>query len=162
MAEQFQLAWEASTALASFTGLHSLADGNIWRGGEITDASPTRQMIEISYNLVFNVAPVVGDYLAFWVVGSDGNATPYRPGAIAGTVGAITAAAAIAEFLQAAGQPDHSHHWATNHGLTFQNSFLVENYRPAWQVCIRAVGEALAAAGNVVRYRYVTTQQVTV
>lgn len=162
MAEiQFQYAWGTTTTFGSFTNLHSLADGNIWRSGSVTDTSPTTGILQISYNIVFNATPIAGDYLGFWVVGDDGDGTtPYWPGSIAATQGAITTAATISEFLQAAGQPNQLHFWATSHGTTFRGHFLAWNYRPVWQVCVRTFGEALASSGNVVRYRYITGETV--
>jgi hypothetical protein len=163
MAEsQFQNVWGTTTSFSSFTALHSLADTNIWRSGEITDTSPTMQGVQISYNIV-GVTPGTDDALHFWVVGSDGDGTtPYRPGSIDNTEGAITTAASIADALQAVGQPNHIHGWITNHGTTFRGMFIAFLYRPSWQVLIRTSGMSLAASGNVVRYRYITAQTVGV
>lgn len=163
MTDQFQLAWTSSpTAFGTLTNLHSLADGNIWNSGVIASASPTDYILQISYNLVFNATPVAGDYLGFWVIGNDDDGTtPYWPGSISETEGEISTAGAIAEALAAIGNHHHNHFWQTSHGTTFRGDFLVFNFKPDWQLLIRAVGEALASSGNVVRYRYATPQLVT-
>lgn len=163
MADQTQLAWTATpTAFGTLTNLHSLADGNIWNSGVIASGSPTDMIVQISYNLVFNATPVAGDYLAFWVIGNDDDGTPYWPGSISETEGEISTAANIAAALAAAGQPHHIHAWQASHGTTFRGTFFAHNFTPDWQLLIRAVGEVLAASGNVVRYRYATPQVVSV
>lgn len=163
MADQSQLAWGSTTTFGTLTNLHSLASGNLWNSGEITDTSPTNEIVQISYNIVFNATPIAGDTLHFWVIGSDGDAgTEYYPGQIGTTEGEISVAANIAEALAAIGQPHHIHGWQTSHGTTFRGTFDSFIYKPDWQVLIRANGEALSASGNVVRYRYASSQVVSV
>ena len=163
MGDQSQFAWGSTTTLGTLTNLHSLLDTNIWNSGEITDASPTNQLVGISYNIVFNATPVAGDTLHFWAISSDGDSgTAYYPGSIGTTEGEISAAAAKAEALAAIGQPHHIHAWQTSHGTTFRGLFQAFIYSPDWQILIRANGEALSASGNVVRYRYATSELVTV
>lgn len=157
----FQHAFGTTTTFGTLTNLHSLADGNIWNSGAISNTSPVEQIAQISYNLVFNATPVAGDYLAFWLINEDGDATtPYWPGQIGATEGEISAAGSIAEALAAMGQPHHIHAWQTSHGATFRGLFNAWLPKEDWQVCIRAVGEALSASSNVVRYRYITPTTV--
>lgn len=166
MADQTQLAWTATpTAFGTLTNLHSLADGNIWNSGVIASGSPTDMIIQISYNLVFNTGPAAGDYLAFWVIGNDDDgSTPYWPAGISETEGEITTGTTplIETVLAAVGQPHHIHPFRATAPVTFRGTFFAHNFTPDWQLLIRAVGEALSASGNVVRYRYATPQIVSV
>ena len=158
----FPVAWGTTTAL-DVTNLHSLADGNIWGSEAIAPGSPTSPILQISYNLVTNAAMTAGEYIALWVINSDGEATtPYYPASIVATQAQITAAANIAEALAACGPPNKIHAWQTSHGTTFRGLFLYYYPRTAWKVLVRPVGEAFAASGNLVRYRYGTPQGVAV
>ena len=160
MVNAILITWDATpTDFGTITNLNSLADGNIWQSGEINDASPSDQILRISYELVFNATPVAGDYLAFWIAsGDEASSNEIWDGGIGTSESEISVAASVAEALASLGQPAKTHAWQTNHGTTFQGHFDVFNFGPSWQLLIQASGEALSATGNRVRYRYGTPE----
>ena len=162
MADQSQFAWGASNSIGTITNLNSLAAGNIWHSASIADASPTRESLEISYQLNCEVAIGATDSVHFWVAGNDGAGTPLWPGGIGGTEGELSVAADIEDFLNAVGNPYHIHVGSANQSTNVEGMFTVIRYRPTWILCIQINGQALAATGNSVNYRYVTTQVETV
>jgi len=163
MAESsFPIVWGTTTAF-DVTNLHSLADGNIWGSVAIAPGASVSPIVQISYNLVTNAAMIAGEYIALWVINSDGDAsTPYYPGSIVATQAQITVAADKAAALAAIGQPHKIHVWETSHGTTFRGMFTFFYPRSAWKVLVRPVGEALAASGSLVRYRYGMPQTLAV
>lgn len=162
MAEKFQYVYGAPTAIGTITALNSLADGNIWQSGAISPGSPTPGLLQISYTLVLGATWAAGDTVYFWVVGSDGDGTtPFWPGGIAATQGAITTAATIINFLSAAAPPHHQDPGGTSHTTTFVGTFDVYDPKPNWQLLIRVVSNTIAASGNTVRYRYADRERIT-
>ena len=150
--------WEAVQDFADITGLNSLADGDIFQTGVVTDASPTFQIVEISYEIVFAAGLVNGDYLAFYhAKGDEAASNEIWRGGIGETAGQITAAAAIAE-VQAAMRPVHAHAWQLSHGTTFKGIYQVWYFGPAYQALVQPNGNPLAASGHRFRYRYGTPQ----
>lgn len=147
--------WDTSpTDFATLTNLHSLADGNIWQSGEINDSNPANELLAISYELVFNATPVAGDHLNFYVAyGDQAASNEIWDGGIGTSESEISTAASIAAVQQSV-PVARCHMWQTNHGTTFKGSFVVPLNGPSWQLLIEAVGEALAASGNLLRYRY--------
>jgi len=152
--------WDATpTDFATIINLNSLADGNIWQSGAIDDAEPSNQIVRISYSLTFNVTPISGDLLKFYIAtGDEAASSEIWPGGIGTSESEISTAAAI-EKVQAALNPVRLHAWTTNLGTVFDGLFDVWFPTPSWQLLIEASGEALAATGNTVRYRYGTPQQ---
>lgn len=163
MADQFPIVWGTTTAL-DVTNLHSLADGNIWGSAAVAPGATVSPILQISYNIVLNASFTANEYLAFWVINSDGDATtPYYPASIVATQATITTAANIATALAAVGQPHRIHAWQTSiTSTTYRGMFLYFYPRSAWKVLVRPVGEALASSGSLVRYRYGTPQTVAV
>lgn len=159
MANESKILWDATPTDMTLTSLASLADGNLWQSGELNSASPSMAWVRISYSLVFNATPIAGDYLRFWIAkGDEAAASEIWTGGIGTAVGQITAAAAKAEAIQALKTPI-THFWATSHGTTFKNLFERFLFGPSWQLVLGPVGEALAASGHIIRYRYGTPQQ---
>lgn len=158
MPAEIQIQW-ASTAPTDLTvtNLASLADGNIWRSGNLDPAAsgaPVPQVVRVSYEIVFNATPIAGDYLEFRFANADEAASnEILDGNIATTEGTITTAAARAEAL-AGTRLVRVHAWETSHGATFKGSFDIFNPGPSWQLLVRPVGEALSASGHRVRVRY--------
>ena len=160
-AEDLRIRWESAPTDMTVTNLASLASGTLWQSGEINDASPSHEILRISYELDFNATPVAGDSLRFYLaIGDEAAANEIWDGRLGTAEGQITAAASIAEAKQGCALV-HEHAWATSHGVEFKGHFDVYNFGPSWQLLIEANGEALAAATNRVRRRYGTTQRQT-
>lgn len=154
MANEIKIDWEATPTDMTVTNLASLADGNIWQSGEINDASPTNEILRISYEIAFNNTPVVGDSLLFYLArGDEASSSEIWSAGIGASEGQITTAASIAA-VQAAIYPVHEHAWQLSHGTTFKGVFDVRNFGPSWQLLVEANGEALASTGHTIRRRY--------
>lgn len=157
MANEIQIRWDATpTDFSTLTNLHSLADGEIWQSGEHNDATPTDQIVRISYELIF-VTPGAGDSLIFyWAYGDEASSNEIWSGSIGTSEGEITTAGPIAEVQQGC-MRIWEHAFATSHGTTFKGAFDVWNFGPSWQLLIEANGAALTT-GNRLRFRYGTPQ----
>lgn len=157
--DDIRINWGAITDFPTLTNLHSLADGNWWQSGEMNDPDPSNELVRIWWELIFNLTPVAGDYLWFRIARGDGAAvSEIWDGGIGTTESEISVAASIAAVDQFPG-PSWSHYWATSHGTTFKGSKTIGIPGHSWQLLISARGEALAAAGNRVRYQYGTPQR---
>lgn len=158
MANDVKIAWAGTpTDFSPITNLNSLADGNIWQSGEISDASPSNEILRISYELVA-VTPAADDSLIFYLAqGDEASANEIWTGGIGTSESEISAAAAIAE-VQAACPIMWEHAWQTSHGTIFKGHFDIWNFGPSWQLLIEANSVALAASTNRLRFRYGTTQ----
>lgn len=152
--------WTTPTDL-TLTSLASLADGNIWQSGLLTDGPPTFMAVRFSYELVFNATPVAGDHLQFYIPeGDEAASNEIWDGNIGETIGQITTAAAIAAVLAAfSGNAYHAHYWQTSHGTTFKGSFRAYEIKQSHQLLVRPVGEALAAGTHRLRVSYYTLQR---
>lgn len=162
MANELKVSWSTIAAL-TVTNLASVADGNLWQSGEQNDSNPSYEYLEIFYEIVFNATPVAGDLLRFFLAKGDQDATSeIWDGGIGTSEGAITTAASIVAVEQGCMQV-HAHAWATNHGTTFRGHFTMPArvWAPSWQVLVMPDGEALAASGHSVRYRYGVPQYQT-
>lgn len=153
MANEWKILWGTTTDITA-TNLVSLADGSMWQSGEINDASPSNEIVRVSYEITFNATPVAGDSLRFYLAKLDEAASNEIVAAGLGTSeGAFSTAAIIAQ-VQAVCPLVHEHAWRTNHGTTFKGIFDIYNFGPSWQILVQANGEALSSGTQRVRRRY--------
>jgi hypothetical protein len=154
MPAEIKAQFDTSPADLTVTNLASLADGNIWRSGNLDPGNPSPAWVRVSYEVVFNATPIAGDQLEFYYASADEAASnEIIDGNLSTSEGSITAAGAKAEALQSA-RLVRVHGWTTSHGATFKGSVDIYNPGPSWQLLIRPVGEALSASGHRVRVRY--------
>ena len=157
MAEsEILIKWDATPTDFTLTSLASLASDDMWQSGEINDATPTYQIVSISYELD-TVSPGAGDHLAFYIAkGDEASSNEIWSGGIGTSIGQITTAAAVAEVQASIGIPAHIHAFQTNHGVEFKGLFNFWFFGPSWQLIVHTVGMALAASTHRLRYRYGT------
>lgn len=159
-AEDIKLNWGALSAALTVTNLNSLADGNIWLAAAILDTEPHHEFVQFSYTIVTNVAMVAGDYLELFLPKGDGDTAILWPGGVSDAEQALTTAGPKADFL-AACKPFWRHEWQTGHSTSFKNVITVPLRSPNFRFGVRTVGEALAATGHVIKYRFGTYQRQT-
>lgn len=153
MANELKLVWGTTTDM-TVTSLASLADGSMWQSGEINDASPSNEILRISYELIFNATPVAGDSIRFYLAKLDEAASNEIVAADLGTSLTTFSTAATIAQVQAVCPLVWEHAWRTNHGTTFKGVFDVYNFGPSWQLLIQANGEAFSAGTQRLRRRY--------
>lgn len=154
MPAEIQLQWATSPTDLTVSNLASLADGNVWRSGNLDPGNPAPQVVRVSYEIVFSATPIAGDYLEFRFASADeAGSNEIIDGNLSTSEGAITVAADRAAAIQGS-RLVRVHAWDTSHGATFKGSFDLFNPGPSWQLLIRPVGEALASGTHRVRVRY--------
>lgn len=137
------------------TQLASLPSGQLWHSIAFTDGPPSAQILTISYTIVFAAIPVINDHLAMWIAKGDQAATnEIWDGGLPVTQGVLSAPADIAKAQAALGDPHNSYYWETNHDATFERNWTFVDAGPRWQLVVQPLGEALAASGHSIRYRY--------
>lgn len=136
------------------TSLPSLPAGQFYHTGALTDGPPSAQILTISYTIVFAAPLVDGDHLAMWIAKGDQATTEKWTGNIPATEGVISTAQGIAEAQAGLGNPHNSYYFEANHGTTFQRVWSFFDAGPRWQLVVQPVGEALAASGHTISYRY--------
>lgn len=159
-AEDIKRNWGALSSALTVTNLNSLADGNIWLSAAINDAEPHHEFVQLSYTIEFNATPVAGDYLELFLPIGNGDGTILWPGGASDSEQALTTAAAKAEFLQSC-RPFRRHEWATSHSAIFKGVATLVLPSPDFRFAVRAVGEAIKATGNTLKYKLGTYQRQT-
>ena len=158
MTQDVLITWDSAPTAFTSPNLESLADGNIWQSGAIDDASPSMEWVRISCSVIFSRAPGAGDSLIFRLAQGDESASDeIWSGGIGTSESEISTAASIAA-IQATMPPVYQVPWQTNMTASgFEGMFDLYSPGPSWQLLIEANGESLTT-GNVVRYRYGTSQ----
>lgn len=158
MTQDIKNAWSALTDL-TVTNLASLAAGNWWQSGRLTNPSPSYDLIEIFWEIVYSSAPPAGDYLWWKLIAGDGGSLGNEiwGGGIGASEGQITSAAAIAEVDQAG--MGWQHNWMTSHGATFKDGRQFPLFAQDFQLLVSPrVIRSLASGTHRVRVRFGNSQ----
>ena len=152
-------AGSGATNIATVTNLDSLAAGNIWQSGLLTNTNPGDMAVRIWFQLDWNAAPALGDQFKFYVSYGSEEATELWTGDIGESESEISVAA-DQDRIRATCPLVHTVTMATTTTQTNNTGHFDVFYPgPAWQILIEAVGEALAASGNSVEYRYFSPER---
>jgi hypothetical protein len=156
LANEVKISRETLVTAPTITNLNSLGNGNIWTSDTWSNTAPTFGFLEVFYTLTFNATPVGGDGLNFWWLRQDDDASEIFVGDATGSETELTTAASIAS-IRAIPQV-HRHAWQTSHAVDFHGYLKIWDPGPAGQLAIQSEGEALSASGNVIHYRFATTE----
>lgn len=161
MANEIRNKWQNAAAFSTLTNLNSLADGNIWQS-ELMSAEAatgiTYPGVQIWYELDWNAAPAAGDSISFFIAEGDEHASEIWPGNLTEGEAELSTAAARDPVLDNIRAVHRVAMRGANYTTNVKGSFKYYDLAPDWILLIMVEGEALAASGNALHYRYFEPQ----
>jgi len=158
MANEGRNSWVAAAAIATLTNLHSLADGNIWQSAKQDQTNdPTDLILRIWGTLEMAATPTDGDYYTLRFANGNEHGSEVWPANLSETETEHSTAGKILD-IQNMIPPVRTVVWNTGADATLSFEFDIINPNADWILLIEANGHALAAAGSLIHFRYVSPQ----